>query len=392
MIRKKTPPGAGAAGPAASDGTSEDDRDGSPLAAGSHVRAVPAVAQRPAAAEPAPRHAVGGWISRDPIVVGRPVPRFEPKEVAGNYRRAPYRPDTILDGWSAGSFTVRGGTVRGYMNRHDGVPRQDDFAVTARNQGQQIIAAVADGVSQAAQSHIGATAAVRYACQWLDSMLASPVDDTDWKALIESTAWALVEQARSIDPDCTDAAMAERLVATTLVCAVIETRAGAEAVAHIINVGDSGAWLLTSTGYTKVDGGKTVSDDGLSSSAVSGLPRIPRHTQATQVILPEGGVLLLGTDGFGDPLGLGDGPVGDLFAGILLPGPPSLTEFGHALDFSRETFDDDRTLLAIWHHTDENTTQPDPGHSTAATPHNSSSTRDMDPPHRPEPTAAYGHQ
>jgi hypothetical protein len=27
--------------------------------------------------------------------------------------------------------------------------------------------------------------------------------------------------------------------------------------------------------------------------------------------------------------------------------PPSLGEFAHAMDFSRETFDDDRTLVAV---------------------------------------------
>jgi hypothetical protein len=27
---------------------------------------------------------------------------------------------------------------------------------------------------------------------------------------------------------------------------------------------------------------------------------------------------------------------------------PSLIEFAHMVDFSRETFDDDRTLVAVW--------------------------------------------
>src|ERR1051326_8986197 len=41
-----------------------------------------------------------GWPSRDPIVLGTPTLRFEPKRVAAKYRRVPYRPDTVLDGRS----------------------------------------------------------------------------------------------------------------------------------------------------------------------------------------------------------------------------------------------------------------------------------------------------
>jgi serine/threonine protein phosphatase PrpC len=300
-----------------------------------------------AAGEPV-RSAGVGWASREPIVVGRPTLRFEPKQVAVQYRRNPYRPDTVLDGWSTGGFCVRGASVRGYQHRHNGAPRQDDFSISARSNGQQIIAAIADGVSQAVQSHIGSTTAVRYASQWLERKLSESADPIDWKSMIESTAWALVEQAKAIDPACDNAELAENMVATTLVCAVVDAQEDGKFVTDIVTVGDSGAWQLTSSGYTRLVGGKAETDGGVSSSAVSGLPRIPRNVQVTRTVLSENDILLLGTDGFGDPLGGGEGPVGDLFAELLRPGPPSLTEFGHALDFSRETFDDDRTLVAIW--------------------------------------------
>ena len=58
-------------------------------------------------------------------------------------------------------------------------------------------------------------------------------------------------------------------------------------------------------------------------------------------------VLLVGTDGIGDPLGDGSGKVGELFARMLAQPPPPLA-LAHLLDFSRDTFDDDRTLIAIW--------------------------------------------
>ena len=87
------------------------------------------------------------------------------------------------------------------------------------------------------------------------------------------------------------------------------------------------------------------------SSAVSPLPRIPAHLAVAEFELAADSVLLVGTDGFGDPLGDGDGQIGQLFTQHLTS-PPIPRALAHLLDFSRETFDDDRTLLAIWQRSD----------------------------------------
>lgn len=289
------------------------------------------------------------WPSRQPIVVGRPSPAFEPRSVDPAYRATPYRPDTILDGWSTGAFTVRAASLRGHLHRYDGAPRQDDFALALRHDVDRLVVGVADGVSGAAQSHLGATTAVRYATQWLASGAAESAAEIDWKALVESTAWALIEQAAPILGEPTvDAVQAEQVFATTLVCAVVDADDNGELTAHVVGVGDSGAWVLDDDGFTRIEGGKSELEGGLSSSAVSGLPRVPRQIDVATVTIRSGQVLLLGTDGFGDPLGGGQGDVGRLFAAVLRGDVPSITEFGHVLDFSRETFDDDRTLVAVW--------------------------------------------
>jgi hypothetical protein len=85
------------------------------------------------------------------------------------------------------------------------------------------------------------------------------------------------------------------------------------------------------------------------SSAVVGLPWVPTELAPVVVDVADGDVLLVGTDGIGDPLGGGHGGVGNLLRAVLTdPSVPSLIEFAHAVDFSRETFDDDRTLVAVW--------------------------------------------
>lgn len=122
----------------------------------------------------------------------------------------------------------------------------------------------------------------------------------------------------------------------------------------LCRIGDSGAWLLdpsrttTPTGrYQPLFDAKTGPDDLILSNDVSPLPHVPDPLPVTSTRLAAHEALLIGTDGFGDPLGEGDGQVGALFAHHLAQ-PPTLLWFAHLVDFTRETFDDDRTLLAIW--------------------------------------------
>ena len=282
------------------------------------------------------------------IVIGSPSPEVEPKYTGDQFRSFPFRPDTVVDGWSLDWVTVRGASLRGHFHRYNSAPRQDDFAVHQLADGR-IVALVADGVSQSHQSHLGATAAVRAASRWLETNASPVTENTDWLAMMKDAAWALAEQARvTFKLDNPDPEMAFKHMSTTLLCAVIEVGQDGNLTAFIVCVGDSGAWILRNGEFASVLGGKSVGEGGISSSAVVGLPQVPTSLDVTAVDVGPGDVLLLGTDGFGDPLGNGSGGVGNLFRELLGgPRPPSLIEFAHGLDFSRETFDDDRTLIAV---------------------------------------------
>ena len=319
----------------------------------------PAISQAPMANPPLPHHghspneddqsgAGAPALATERIAIGRPGPIFEARPPDPTHRLVPFRPDTTLDGWSNKHLAVRGASIRGEQHRFDGSPRQDDFALLLRKDGKQLIVAVADGVSAAPQSHLGSSIVVRYAVQWLDAKLSEETQEPNWQDLVESAAWALAEQAVILFGVESTASEVEQLVATTLVCAVIDSSEDGSARAQIVSVGDSGAWVLSRGKYTQVAGGKCGSDDGLTNSGVSGLPRIPEDIRATGVEIEPGGILLIGTDGFGDPLGDGGGDVGRMFSALLEPHPPAIVDFARAVDFSRETFDDDRTLVAVW--------------------------------------------
>ena len=56
---------------------------------------------------------------------------------------------------------------------------------------------------------------------------------------------------------------------------------------------------------------------------------------------------MLCTDGLALPLAGGGGEVGATLARELAR-PPDIVDFARLLDFSRSTYDDDRSLIAVW--------------------------------------------
>lgn len=277
---------------------------------------------------------------RDPLIVDVPVTRFEPAP----QRTRPHVPDTVCDGWSAAGMTVRYASVRGYSHRYHGIARQDAADITFEDRSAAVVFAVADGVSGASRSDRGAAAACRAAVRQIRRDLASGQAFVNWPETVQAAADAVIREAARMARRPVTAEEAAQVTATTLVTGYLMT-AGNGLSGAVVGVGDSGAWILRDDRYHALLGVKTAGY--LISSAVSALPRLPEIIEPTDIILHPGAVLLVGTDGFADPLGDGDGLVGQLFAGHLRTPPPPLA-FAHLLDFSRETFDDDRTLLAIW--------------------------------------------
>jgi hypothetical protein len=308
--------------------------------------ALRATRPAPAAASPV-RPASPDRDSWAPIVVGDPIFEFEPKPPPPG----PFRADTVFDGWSAGPFTVRLASVRGYSHRYSGVARQDDAQVAFHPRSGAVTFAVADGVSSARYSHIGASVACQSAVGRMARHLPADRPGFDWAALLSEAvedleAWA----AHTLGVDRAEPADVEAQFATTLIAGyVLPTPQGA--VVSMIQIGDSGAWLLRRGRFYPVLAEKNNPRADLISSEVSPLPRIPAAITPVQFRLPEEAVLLVGSDGFGDPLGDGRGKVGELFAEHLAS-PPSGRALAHLLDFSRETFDDDRTLVALWPRSD----------------------------------------
>jgi Protein phosphatase 2C len=282
------------------------------------------------------------------IILGKPIHDFESRPPTAPL----YRADTVIDGWASEHFLVRCASVRGYNHRWNGAPRQDDLAVALHPPSGALMFAVADGLSSAPRSQEGATTACDAAIAWLSYQLDSESPGRPMGELISHAALTLVQWARGGLPGTSeDAGEVERLFSTTLVAGLVMPGPEGSARASLVRAGDSGSWLLRDGRFVPVLANKTGEDaDGaiVDSGVIAPLPSVPADLpEPTHIDLGPGDVLLVGTDGFGDPLGSGRGEVGRFFAEQFAEPPAPLT-FARLLDFSRETYDDDRTLVAIW--------------------------------------------
>lgn len=290
---------------------------------------------------------VATFDSRRPIVVGTPPPTVPTVPTAPSYRRSPYRADTVVDGWETPSVAVRATSMRGHLHRFNGAPRQDEMVI-AHDDGR-IVVCVADGVSAAEFAHVGAAAVCRYAAAWMEQNRHVPLDELNLNDLVGYVNFGLVQTAAQTlelaEPD----PVASAAFATTLIVAVLEP-VGDDAgrlTGQVVSVGDSGCWILSHGQFIALGEDKST-EDGLTSHATAALPASPESVRIRRVDLLPGDVFLVGSDGFGDPLGNGKGAVGELFRDVLTPVPPSPIHLAHALDFRRERFDDDRTLVAVY--------------------------------------------
>jgi serine/threonine protein phosphatase PrpC len=277
-------------------------------------------------------------LARGPVTIGEPAAAIEARLAAAE----PYRPDTIADGGSAFGLTVRAASVRGLYKRYTGGPRQDDICLRLHADSGTLIAAVADGVSGAARSDLGAALAVRYATAAVARFLDSGSGSIDWTAVFEHAAWALIEEHRRASGDG-DAGVEEagRALATTLLVAVV---CGSDV--EVAAVGDSPAFVLAGKDYDALVG-EPEHLDGLVGGGVDALPRSTGDVRVASRSLDAGAVLLLCTDGLAMPLAGGTGEVGRALARELAR-PPDVVDFARLLDFSRSTYDDDRSLIAVW--------------------------------------------
>jgi hypothetical protein len=311
---------------------------------------VNALNGRHAAAEPnhLPGHPVDiGDPGRAAVtVVPRPDGRF------------PFHNDIVADvariPGQAGELHLLAASVRGLSHLYYGKVRQDSFGHLVTKDNRWLVAAVADGVSAGPHSHVAAEIVSRVGCRLLVAQLEErAAADLDWRAVLEGVAAEIVGHARRrlelVDPTLLD--VAGQLAATALFAVVgVEPTEEGDRPVHVMSLGDTSAWVLrpgTTSAWNSLQAVKN-SDSVIASSATMALPGVPVELAPPVTAgLRPGEALVLMSDGVGDPLGGGTGEVGEYLVDAWRE-PPDPFTFIAQVGFRRRSYDDDRTVLAIW--------------------------------------------
>jgi hypothetical protein len=255
-----------------------------------------------------------------------------------------YSPDTSLDATDVGGLVIRAVSLRGAAHRYLGEPRQDSFALARHSDDEWLLAAVCDGVGSASRSHRGAmlaaTTAVGAAARHLEQSSGDAAE-----ALLAATR----ESAAAIEQEAERLEESPRNYATTLTLAFVRTEPVEAGFPYVVvAVGDSPSMQLGHAGPVQELRPSGAAD--LHATATASLPTDLSTISAIEGVLSPGAALILATDGFSVPVL--NTEVGTQIADQWRQ-PPGVPDFLVQAQFAARSFDDDRTVVAVWAGSDD---------------------------------------
>jgi hypothetical protein len=292
-----------------------------------------------------------------PLAIGDPG-RAATAVVPRPDERFPFRHDIVADTARipsrGGELDVLGASVRGLSHLYYGKVRQDAFAYLLTRDHRWLVAAVADGVSSGDHSHVAADIVSQYGCELVARQLGEhTAAELDWHAILTELAREIVAVASRrfglVEPVLED--VTDQMAATALFAVVgVEPGPTGGRPVHVMSLGDTSAWLLRPEATPAWRALHEVKNAGsvVASSATAALPGMPADlAPPVSTELRPDEVLVLMSDGVGDPLGGGTGDVGAYFAQAWRQAPDPFT-FTSQVGFRRRSYDDDRTVVAVW--------------------------------------------
>lgn len=292
-------------------------------------------------------------------------PQFEPSTFDGGSTagRAQWHlpkgfapPGLSADGLRLGDLDARAASVVGPGHRcqEPAIARQDAYLLRRTDDGDHLIVAVADGVSQSRLADLGARLAVSAAARGVAAVLdgGRGIRDIDPVTLFTAVAGEMIGTARSQSHAVPD-------VYAILVVAVIPTHPEPDGrrTMWTAQIGDVSVWILRSGTLTQATGPDKAGMDKNKLEFV--LPADPGAARAALVELQPGDTVAVMTDGLSESLA-NIAAVADFFSRHWASGPPHPAAFLHQLCYDAPGQSDDRTVVTTWvGATDETMTAPE---------------------------------
>ncbi|MCX4741997.1 protein phosphatase 2C domain-containing protein [Streptomyces antibioticus] len=306
-------------------------------------------APRPESVEPRHETADSHPADPEPLWAGRPprgVAVLLPPVVSHD------RAAIAVDGGAVGGVTVRMATVRGRGHMQSGEGRQDAFAFHTDDELPWLVAVVADGVSTAMHAAAASSEAAASAGRLvIDKLRSGPPDGPLWwQDVCERTAEEITRRTESLPPD--EAAgrrwrmFAPGPPATTLAVLIASRTPAEDPRLFGAVVGDSRVLRLRDGAWSALLDARPTGGRGAGDERVQTLPQRPHALRTVATEWQPGEVLVLATDGFADAIGARS-PL-TLALGARWQHPPSLLGFLRDVDFRKATYNDDRTVVALW--------------------------------------------
>jgi len=257
----------------------------------------------------------------------------------------PGQSGVAADAATLGDLEVRAASVVGPDHRCDepAKPRQDAYAVARTTSGDQLIVAVADGLSSSRRSDIGARVAASAAARELRRALDDgvPAERLDPVLVFRSVAGEMLGTGRSRGwPD-------EDICAVLIVAVVpaVAERGGARSV-WTAQIGDVSLWLHHGDHWEQESGVAKSASELDRNVLPAVLPYDPSDVLARVLRVEAGQAVALMTDGMGDALTDVAGAQ-DYFT-RRWAAPSVISHFLADLCFDAPGQLDDRTAVVVW--------------------------------------------
>jgi hypothetical protein len=296
---------------------------------------------------PRPRNAIAdSFFAVDPTWLAPPVLGGIPKAARYPWYLPiePAQPGVAADQVRLGDLEVRAASVVGPDHRCEepAVARQDAYRLGRDAKGAHLVVAVADGLSSAARSDVGATVAVRAGVDLVRRELDSGVvpEELDFVTVFKRIAGHVAGSARQLR--CS----VEEVLTALVIVIVPSTPNGPDGGRTVCTaaIADVSAWLREDSGWQRLAG---VSKHGMDRNALKEfLPHYPESVVLRGSRVPAGATLAVVTDGIGDALtDLPDGA--DWFAQRWRQ-PTNLNSFLLDVSYEAPGYLDDRTAVVVW--------------------------------------------